>query len=146
MEKAGQPNKPVYTGNTFNKKLRIAAAASLLTLALFWNLPSFTRVSQSINGGNSPQVSNINFDSWCPISEATTTVEDGLDSPSKFLEQGSILKQVERMAAAVKIPTESFDDNDDVDVDPRWAVFEDLHATLKDLFPLVFVPSRYRQL
>ncbi|EOD51885.1 putative vacuolar carboxypeptidase protein [Neofusicoccum parvum UCRNP2] len=137
MEKMEKSDVPVYTGAKSNKKRNIAVAASLFTVALFWNLPSLARGSHSISGGNTPQVNKINFDSWCPIPEVSSTADDGLDSPSKFLEQDAILKQVERMAAAVKVPTESFDDNDDVDVDPRWAPFEDLHATLKEMFPLV---------
>ncbi|KAF3061867.1 Carboxypeptidase S [Daldinia childiae] len=45
--------------------------------------------------------------------------------------------QVERLSAAVRVPTESYDDNGDVDEDPRWETFQDLHQVLKQLLPLV---------
>ncbi|KAK7721566.1 hypothetical protein SLS57_005246 [Botryosphaeria dothidea] len=137
MEKTAIQTGAVHARTKSTKKLNIAVAASLLTGALFWNLPSLTRLPHGISGGSGPKVNKINFDSWCQIPEAASSIDDGLDSSSKFLEQDYIHKQVERMAAAVKVPTESFDDNDDVDVDPRWAPFDDLHATLQELFPLV---------
>ncbi|KAK0659913.1 Carboxypeptidase S [Lasiodiplodia hormozganensis] len=137
MEKMEKTFVPVYTGNKSNKKRNVAVAASLLTGALLFNLPSLAQVSQAISGGANPHVNKINYDSWCSIPEPAVPADDGLDAPSKFLQDDYILKQVERMTAAVKVPTESFDDNGDVDVDPRWAPFETLHATLKELFPLV---------
>lgn len=141
MEKTEKTFAPVYTGNKSNKKRNVAVAASLLTGALLFNLPSLAHVSQAISGGASPHVNKINYDSWCSIPEPAVPADDGLDAPSKFLQDDYILKQVERMTAAVKVPTESFDDNGDVDVDPRWAPFETLHATLKELFPLVYVAA-----
>ncbi|KAH7054666.1 hypothetical protein B0J12DRAFT_460082 [Macrophomina phaseolina] len=137
MEKLEKNIGTAYTGAKSKKKRTIAIAASLLTGALFWNLPTLARLSHGISGGRGPEADKINFDSWCPIPEVTSGVDDGLDSSSKFLEHDYILKQVERMQAAVQVPTESFDDNGDVDVDPRWAPFDDLHSALKELFPLV---------
>ncbi|KAF2452406.1 hypothetical protein BDY21DRAFT_259245, partial [Lineolata rhizophorae] len=44
---------------------------------------------------------------------------------------------VERLAAAVKVPTESYDDSGLVGEDSRWDVFAELHRVLKEQFPLV---------
>lgn len=45
--------------------------------------------------------------------------------------------QVKRLSAAVQVPTESYDDNGEVDEDPRWETFQQFHNVLQDLFPLV---------
>ncbi|OCF45385.1 Gly-Xaa carboxypeptidase [Kwoniella heveanensis CBS 569] len=45
-------------------------------------------------------------------------------------------KSVELYAQAVRIPTESFDDNGEPKADPRWAPFYDFQTWLKDSFPL----------
>ncbi|EMR68640.1 putative vacuolar carboxypeptidase protein [Eutypa lata UCREL1] len=45
--------------------------------------------------------------------------------------------QIDRLTAAVQVPTESFDDNGDANEDPRWETFEDFHKVLSELFPLV---------
>ncbi|KAI1470879.1 Zn-dependent exopeptidase [Daldinia caldariorum] len=45
--------------------------------------------------------------------------------------------QVQRLSAALRVPTESYDDNGNVDEDPRWKTFEDFHQVLERLFPLV---------
>ena len=37
----------------------------------------------------------------------------------------------------MKCPIESFDENEDVDVDPRWKTFDKFHEVLQDLFPLI---------
>ncbi|KAF2145539.1 uncharacterized protein K452DRAFT_220707 [Aplosporella prunicola CBS 121167] len=122
-----------------NKK-SIALVASLIVVAFFWNLPVLSRTyyNHSISGGVSFSSSKGDVNSWCSISDPSEgVVNDGLDSSSKFLDHSSLLKQVERMSAAVKVPTESWDDNDDVDKDPRWDVFADFHSLLEQLFPLV---------
>ncbi|CAK5268849.1 unnamed protein product [Mycena citricolor] len=43
-----------------------------------------------------------------------------------------------RLAGAVRIPTESYDDLLPVGVDPRWDVFALLHGYLEETFPLVY--------
>jgi len=53
------------------------------------------------------------------------------DAP-EYLDQ-----QIQRLSAAIKCPTESFDDNGDVDEDSRWRKFDLFHDVLRDLFPLV---------
>ncbi len=57
--------------------------------------------------------------------------------PSKhFHLDASLRKQTDRLSAAVRCPTESFDDNGDVDEDSRWRTFDGFHDTLRDLFLL----------
>jgi Gly-Xaa carboxypeptidase len=46
-------------------------------------------------------------------------------------------KSLKKMQGAINIPTESFDDMGKVGEDPRWDIFADFHAYLKEAFPLV---------
>lgn len=46
-------------------------------------------------------------------------------------------KSLKKLQGAIHIPTESFDDMGPVEEDPRWDVFADFHAYLKEAFPLV---------
>jgi len=75
--------------------------------------------------------------SWCPLPEPPHHIEDGLDHSSSFSDKASVLKQVERLSAAVNVSTVSYNDNGDVDEDPRWNSFGELHEVLRRLFPLV---------
>jgi Gly-Xaa carboxypeptidase len=77
--------------------------------------------------------------SWCPLPELPPHIEDGLDQSSSFNDKDSVLKQVERLSAVVNVSTVSYDDNGDVDEDPRWKAFGELHDVLLHLFPLVSV-------
>ena len=47
-------------------------------------------------------------------------------------------KSVERMQAAVRVRTESFDDMGPVGEDPRWDVFGEFHDFLERTFPRVY--------
>ncbi|XXH02740.1 hypothetical protein Hte_009125 [Hypoxylon texense] len=76
-------------------------------------------------------------ETWCPLPDATVPGDDGLKTSEHFMSSRQLLLQVERLSAAVRIPTESYDDNGDVDEDPRWATFQDFHHVLEQLFPLV---------
>ncbi len=78
-------------------------------------------------------------DGWCPLPNATLSGDDGLESSDHLMSHAQLQLQVERLTAAVRVPTESFDDNGDVDEDPRWETFEEFHHVLKELFPLVYV-------
>jgi len=44
---------------------------------------------------------------------------------------------VERLAGAIGIPTESFDDMGPVGEDPRWDIFQDFHEYLAKTYPNV---------
>ena len=83
-------------------------------------------------------------ESWCPLAnpDATKANQDNLRPSKDFTLDASLEKQLQRLSAAVNGPTESFDDNGDVDDDPRWKTFDRFHDTLKDLFPLIHDRSR----
>ena len=70
--------------------------------------------------------------------DKATPPRDGLeDSAVLFDDQHALEIQAQRLAAAVNIPTVSYDDNGDVDLDLRWEIFSELHVVLEKLFPLV---------
>lgn len=46
-------------------------------------------------------------------------------------------KSMKKLQGAINVATESFDDMGPVGEDPRWDIFADLHANLKESFPLV---------
>lgn len=54
-----------------------------------------------------------------------------------FLSDAFRNKSIERLAGAVKIPTESFDDMGKVGVDERWDIFFEFATYLEKTFPLV---------
>ncbi|KAN0068673.1 hypothetical protein V8E54_013397 [Elaphomyces granulatus] len=74
---------------------------------------------------------------WCPLPEDIAPRDDGLKGSDHLNTPEVIARQVERLSLAVSMPTENFDDNGDVDEDPRWATFDKFHEVLKKLFPLV---------
>lgn len=75
---------------------------------------------------------------WCALPEALISSDDGLVSASeKFDHDSALQRQVERLSAAVNVATVSFNDNGDVDTDPRWQTFPILHGVLKTNFPRV---------
>lgn len=76
--------------------------------------------------------------SWCPVPDAATAPDDGLTDSASLIQGDEVLTlQVSRLAAAVNISTVSYDDMGDVDIDPRWHTFDELHDRLEVLFPLV---------
>ena len=77
------------------------------------------------------------FEYWCqlPDTDSLVSTNDNLHPSIDLTIEASRKRQVERLSAAVRCPTESFDDNGDVDVDPRWKTFDRFHEVLKDLFP-----------
>lgn len=79
-------------------------------------------------------------ESWCPLPDIKGIPDHGRDlRPSIDLADNSSMQmQVERLSAAVHVPTESWDDNEDVNSDPRWKFFDDFHRVLEKLFPLVY--------
>lgn len=62
---------------------------------------------------------------------------DGHRLSSEFWSNATLEKQVERLSAVVEVPSVCYDDLGDVDEDPRWEVFGELHDVLRNLFPLV---------
>ncbi|KAG9645427.1 putative vacuolar carboxypeptidase Cps1, partial [Aureobasidium melanogenum] len=75
---------------------------------------------------------------WCPVPQVPAPLQDGLISLADFGSNKDLIQQqVERLSAAVNVPSISYDDNDDVDKDPRWHAFVTLHEVLKTQFPKV---------
>ena len=62
---------------------------------------------------------------------------DNLRPSTDFSLDASLQRPVLRLSAAVKSPTESFDDNGDVDEIRGGEHLMAFHDTLKDLFPLI---------
>jgi Gly-Xaa carboxypeptidase len=82
------------------------------------------------------------MESWCPLPHAVSPTKSTETSemlpPSKDISGNVwINRQVERLSAAVNVPTESYDDNGNVEEDPRWRTFPEFHSVLQNLFPLV---------
>jgi Gly-Xaa carboxypeptidase len=60
-----------------------------------------------------------------------------LDASFDFISSDSFKNAtIARLSGAVKIKTETFDDLGEVGFDPRWEVFYNFHAYLKNTFPL----------
>ncbi|TEA19668.1 putative carboxypeptidase [Colletotrichum sidae] len=67
---------------------------------------------------------------------------DGLPSSKDlFTSQDALLKQVERHAALVRVPSICYDDLGDFDTDPRWKVFYELHDVIRKTYPAVHARS-----
>ena len=89
--------------------------------------------------GNERPQEDVAVNTWCPVSQLPPASQDGLISLVDFGNSKDLIKQqVERLSAAVNVPTISYDDNGDVDKDPRWHAFVTLHEVLKPHFPRVY--------
>lgn len=112
----------------------------LAVLLLLFSAFSLYQALQSTNVSGNGTSEFKEIDSWCPIPEFEDIQHRGDDlRPSlDFQKPESIELQVKRLSAAVHVPTESWDDNGDVDVDPRWKSFDEFHRILKWLFPKVY--------
>lgn len=111
----------------------------LAVLILLFSAFSLYQALQSSNASRDRSSGIKEIASWCPIPELKDIQHrgDGLRPSLDFQKLESIELQVQRLSAAVRVPTESWDDNDDVDVDPRWKNFDEFHRVLKKLFPKV---------
>jgi Gly-Xaa carboxypeptidase len=74
---------------------------------------------------------------WCNLTDVSSPPKDGLKPSDHFMGSAHVKLQVERLSRAVRIGTESYDNNGDVEEDPRWQVFDTFHQELEELFPLV---------
>lgn len=98
---------------------------------------------QAVNSfGNSRRTVRVHherLESWCPIPEPLSVIDPvkNLRPCSDFGKHEAIDIQVQRLSAAVRVATESWDDNGDVDIDPRWGVFDEFHRVLRVHFPKV---------
>lgn len=84
------------------------------------------------------------IDDWCPLVDAIEPPGDDVNDSLHFMTLQHQKIQAERLSQAVRIPTESFDDNGEVDQDPRWKTFDQFHQVLEELFPLVYACPFHR--
>ncbi|KAI0172626.1 carboxypeptidase S [Hypoxylon sp. FL1284] len=127
---------PYVSGKLFNRNrnLLLCCLGCLCLIPLYFSplLPSLARglLSRSQPYHDVPE-------QWCPLPDVIVPGNDGLTSSKHLMTSEQLQLQVQRLSAAVCVPTESYDDNGDVDEDPRWATFGDFHQVLEELFPLV---------
>ncbi|KAI0388059.1 carboxypeptidase S [Hypomontagnella monticulosa] len=121
-----------------SRKLLFCSLVFLCLLSLYYGPSSWSRAKHCLNAPSSSDRSHRHDpENWCPLPNVTAPGDDGF-KPSEYLMDSQHLElQVQRLSAAVKVPTESFDDNGEVDEDPRWETFQDFHNVLEQLFPLV---------
>lgn len=116
-------------------KVKLKAAVFLFVLVVI--------LYQAVNSfGNSRRIVRVHherLESWCPIPEPLSVIDPvkNLRPCSDFEKHEAIDIQVQRLSAAVRVATESWDDNGDVDIDPRWRVFDEFHRVLRVHFPKV---------
>lgn len=110
-------------------------AVCVVVLLALWQLSAHVGPASSFSTVRGPG----EFESWCPLADpdAMKASKDNLRPSKDFNLDASLKKQVERLSAAVMCPIASFDNNGNVDEDPRWRTFDGFHDRLKDLFSLV---------
>ncbi|KAK8206776.1 hypothetical protein M8818_004610 [Zalaria obscura] len=91
---------------------------------------------EALSGLHSHSSVDKDLESWCPLPDPPKQSNDTLRNLTLFQDEAALELQVERLSAAVNVPTQSYDDESDVD-DKKWATFEQLHSVLEKLFPLV---------
>lgn len=109
--------------------LPLMSTVLLWTYVYFWLYPRDETAPSLSLEAQCPQV-----DPFFPTitTDALSTMEDYIDS-TKFRNE-----TIARMAGAIQIPTESYDDLGPVGEDKRWDTMYDLAAYLETTFPLVY--------
>lgn len=75
-------------------------------------------------------------DFTCDLPPVLTPKGDNLPSANALFDtKDAFSTQVKRHQAIVRVPSVCYDDLDDVDKDPRWAPFYDLHDVLAKTYP-----------
>lgn len=131
-----EKNTPPYTAwpaQTRQKWSKLTTWLAGLALALFLISQYHGRHVSFFPCRNKDRI-----DDWCPLPDAITPSGDGLRDSSQLMGTERHKLQAERLGTAVQVPTESFDDNGEVDEDPRWKTFDKFHQVLEELFPLVY--------
>lgn len=91
------------------------------------------------NSSHTVRLHHERVESWCPIpAPIVPDIAGHLRPSSDFAKDEAIDIQVQRLSAAVRVATESWDNNGEVDVDPRWDVFGEFHRVLRVHFPKVY--------
>ncbi|KAI2464557.1 putative vacuolar carboxypeptidase Cps1 [Annulohypoxylon bovei var. microspora] len=138
MEKH-QGNTPYEHRKPCNKRrnLLLCSLVFIYLIPLYFSPSLYSRAGHCLKSSSGSRVYHKDPENWCPLPNVTFPGDDGLKASEHFMESREFQLAVERLSAVVRVPTESFDDNGDVDEDPRWATFQDLHQVLEQLFPLV---------
>ncbi|KAI1386732.1 carboxypeptidase S [Hypoxylon trugodes] len=121
--------------STRNRNLLFSSLA--FCLIIFYFSPSFLSRARHCfhpSSGDRPDTSSV--EKWCPLPDTTAPADDGLKDREHFINSQQLQLQVKRLSEAVQVPTESFDDNGEVDEDSRWETFQEFHQVLEKLFPL----------
>ncbi|KAF7316280.1 Gly-x carboxypeptidase [Mycena indigotica] len=123
----------------------LLAIATLFVVPLTWCHPTATLPGTGIfdfelfsESEPSQQYLRVDAD-VCPQSSALSPVvnKDVWDNATRQFEAENFkTRVVELLGGAIRIPTITFDDMQAVGVDPRWEVFDQLHAYLEHEFPL----------
>jgi Gly-Xaa carboxypeptidase len=88
---------------------------------------SGSKSSSSSSGGSSFQ---------CDLPPALDPAGDGLPAASELFSSDKALQtQVERHQAIVRVPSICFDDLGEIDEDPRYGTFFELHDVLAETYP-----------
>ncbi|CAK7243301.1 MAG: hypothetical protein STHCBS139747_004819 [Sporothrix thermara] len=113
-------------------------AAPALAAALATSIDDADHRQHVLHGSNSgftPAKDGFSCDLPPPVAPPA---DDGLPAAADvFGGPDALALQVHRLGEAVRVPSVSYDDMQDVDVDPRWAVFGELHRVFEELFPNV---------
>ncbi|KJR88076.1 Gly-Xaa carboxypeptidase [Sporothrix schenckii 1099-18] len=115
--------------------LFLSAATPALAAVLATSNPDDSTSHQHVIGGDHFDSDRFTCDLPPPVAPPAS---DGLPSADELFGSAEARElQAHRLAAAVRVPSVSYDDMQDVDVDPRWVVFADLHRVFEALFPVV---------
>ena len=131
-----QPSAPSAPGATRSKcrgrRVPLLALA-LGTMALLW-----LHAPISILPGRKP-AQPVAFEAQCPqVEPLRPKGSDALARMDAYLESSQFRNEtIVRMAGAIQVPSESFDDLGPVGEDPRWDIMYDMAAYLDKTFPLV---------
>lgn len=121
-----------------NARYLLFCSLAFLCLTPFYFGPSLrSQARHCLNRSRNNQPYRDDPEKWCPLPDIIAPKDDGLEPSEHFMSSRQLQLQVQRLSAAIRIPTESYDDNGNVDEDPRWETFQDFHQVLKQLFPLV---------
>lgn len=120
-----------------NRNLLFCLLAFLCLIPLYFNPSLRSRAKHCLNQPFGGRSHYEDPEKWCPLPDITVPGDDGLESSEHLMSSQQSKLQVQRLSAAVRVPTESYDDNGDVDEDPRWETFNEFHLVLERLFPLV---------
>ncbi|OTA59276.1 vacuolar carboxypeptidase Cps1 [Hypoxylon sp. EC38] len=120
-----------------NRNLLFCSLAFFCLIPLYFNPSLWSPARHCFNRPSSGRPHYNDLEKWCPLPDIIPPGDDGLKSSEHLMRSQQSKLQVQRLSAAVRVPTESYDDNGDVDEDPRWETFSEFHLVLERLFPLV---------